>query len=441
MKETNQLPPHAIDIEKSVLGALLVYPELAVEVMPLINSTYFYKQEYRMIFESIQNIYESGNQIDSILIVQDLMKRKVLKSVGGAGAITGLSNTVASYSMIEGYCYILKEKLMKRKQIEFGYRLLSDAYDESISVFKTNDLMHSQVNEIIDVSTVKKETTNAEIANEFIDKIHLAKENKGITGVPTGFKEHDSLLGGLQPTDLIILAARPGMGKTALVLAYFRNGVIKFGKRIIFFSLEMSAVQLFQRLCAMHMNIDSDKFKTGSLTEDEWKYFHAKLEPLLSNNMVIVDNCYTMQDIYSRTKKEKLKSGVDAVFVDYIQLIEGSGNNREQEVSKISRRLKLMAKEINAPVVALSQLSRSVETRGGDKRPMLSDLRESGAIEQDADVVEFLYRPGYYGIEDAIPGESWIIIAKSRNGALKDVQIHYNHNQTKFIDLHQTTQF
>jgi replicative DNA helicase len=428
------LPPSAVDVEEAVLGVFMLIPNSLIHV-PMLNNESFYKLEHQIIFNSIVELINKGQKVDILTVTMELKRSKQLTNVGGPGYIARLTNKIASDTNLENYCHILIECETARRQIIFGSELIRKAYDQSEDVFKTNEFMADQVHAISTRSVLTKEIRNEDLANAMIDRIHKASQTRGITGVPTGFSEHDKLLGGLQPSDLIILAARPSMGKTALALCYLRNAVVEHGKRMIFFSLEMSADQLFQRLTAIHMNLSANKFKQGDMSPGEWNYFNENLQPLLTKDLIIVDDCQTLSQITMRAKKERMSGRLDGIIIDYLQLIEIPGiKNREQEVSTISRNLKLLAKDMHIPVLALSQLSRAVESRS-NKRPMLSDLRESGSIEQDADVVEFLYRPNYYndapdGDEDA----AYVCVEKHRNGELQDIRLRYIHQLTKFID-------
>lgn len=434
------LPPYNLDVENAVIGSFLLRPSALINVN-MLNRESFYSPENQLIFETIEELIKKSKDVDILTVTAELNRTKRLKDVGGPGYIARLTNAVASGEHLESHCYLLIEYETARRQIKFGSELLKKAYDTTEDVFATNEFMMEQIQSITSRSVLTKEISNAELANEFQDRVLRAKDTRGITGVPTGFTKHDKLIGGLQPSDFIILAARPSMGKTALALCYFRNSVVLYQRRMIFFSLEMSAQQLFQRLISIHMNMPANKFKSGDVSEYEWRYYNENLEPLLTSNLVIVDDCHTLGQIIMRSKKEQLK-GLDGIIIDYLQLIELPGQKvREQEVSTISRNLKKLAKELNVPILALSQLSRAVESRA-DKRPMLSDLRESGSIEQDADIVQFLYRPNYYGnAETGKEDLAWLCIEKHRNGELQDIDLRYHHSLTKFTDYEDEIEF
>ncbi|MGL4598526.1 MAG: replicative DNA helicase [Bacteroidia bacterium] len=431
------LPPAAVELEEAVLGALLVEKNAMLHAS-ILNEQSFYKLEHQYIFKSIRKVIKAGGQPDILTVTEQLLKEGELKMVGGPGYIARLTNKVASAAHVEYHCFILKEKEIARKFIEAGSKLIKLGYDPTQDVFKTEEMAAQMIGEIMNISAVKHEIDNNELAHQFIKRMEESHQKNGIIGVPTGFREYDILTGGLQKKDLIILAARPGMGKTALALCIFLNAVIFSSKRFIIFSLEMGAIQLFQRMCAIYMGIDANKFRSGNLTNGEWKYFHNHLEPLLNKNLIIVDDCRTLHEIRMRIKKERIKGELDGGIVDYLQLVEIAGEkSREQEVSKISRGLKTTAMEEDIPIIALCQLSRAVETRSTtNKRPQLSDLRESGSIEQDADQVLFIYRPNYYGLAE--PGKEHVAllcVEKHRNGSLQDIELAYIHNQTKFVNL------
>lgn len=434
---TEQLPPYDEEIEAAVLGAALLKEEACDEAMELLNPESFWKLEHRHIFQSVINVRQAKMIPDILTVTEELRKRQLLSVVGGPVFISRLTNRVASGSLITQHSFILKEKETARKYLSLGYRLQEMAYNPSFDFSKANDFAADQVQKIMNLSNIKKQFTNTELAREFMDKVYRATESGGITGVPTGFTVYDRLTSGHQPGDMIVWAARPGMGKTALALSAMVNAVVHFKKRIIFFSHEMKVIQLFQRICAIHMNMHSNKFKTGDMSEGDWRYFNETLQPILSENLILVDDCRTLQEMRTRVKKEKLKGPVDEVIVDYLQLVREKGNNREAVVSAISSGLKDIANDCDLPLIALSQLSRTVESRGGSKEPQLSDLRESGAIEQDADVVAFLYRPQYYGIE-GYEGKAFLNVEKQRNGNLQHIPLTFIHEMTKFTNPDQT---
>lgn len=439
MRHDEVLPLHDLDLEMAVLGAVILESRVCDEVLELLTIDSFYDVSNSHIFQSVIDLRKEKSPVEALSIVNDLRKKKLLDHVGGPGYISRLTNKIASASNVQHHCLLLKEMETARKYMALGYRFIEMGVNPGFDIFRANDFALDEVNKILNVASIKKSINNLELANELTKKIELASQMQGVTGVPTGFNDLDRLTGGFQKGTFVVMAARPGMGKTALALCMMLNAVIRFKKKVIFFSREMPALELFQRLCSIHMNIDSNKFRRGDLTNEEWKVYHANLEPLLGKNLVIVDDCKTMPEIYLRTKKERLNGEVDEVIIDYLQLVKGPEKNREQEISNISRSCKEMAGDLNVPVIALSQLSRSVETRGGDKRPQLSDLRESGAIEQDADIVTFIYRPPYYGDTSHGDDAAFILVAKHRNGKLQDIKLKFVPYLTKFLDQDQTT--
>lgn len=441
-QELGKIPPQAVDIEQAVLGAMLLDKTAVMFGTTDLQPESFYKLEHLKIFEAMQTLAESSSAVDVLTVTERLRKEGTLQIVGGPGYISSLTNQVASSAHLQAHIIILKEHQMSRAQIAFGSELVQMAYNATDDVFDINEMMLDRVHDIQHISQQRETVSNSDLAEQLIKKMQLAAEKKGITGTPTGFHEQDILFGGWQPTDLIILAARPGMGKTAKALCDVLNMVTLYGKRVIFFSLEMSALQLFQRLVSVYMAIDGDRIKAGELTDNDWVQFNAKLNDLLTDKLIIVDNCDSVNDIVNKTKTKMLDGDIDAVYVDYLQLVDAKSKNiqnREQEVSYASRRFKMLAKEINAPLIALSQLSRKVDDRA-DKRPKLSDLRESGAIEQDADIVTFLFRESYY-YEDNDDPTTYLIVDKHRNGALKDIQLEWLPKQTAFKSAEKFNQF
>lgn len=435
MKEN--LLPNAIDIEEAVLGAILLQDSECEQALELLTPNSFYKVEHYHIYEAITQVKQARKKADILTVTEQLRKNQTLKICGGPGYIAKLTNRIASAAYIDQHALILKEKETARRYIHLGHRLIEQA-QTGTDPFKINGFAIDEVHSIMGITVLKKEISNFDLANELVSNMNAAAANHGVHGFITGFSRYDQLTGGNKPGDFIVLAGRPGMGKTAFALCCALNAVL-LGQRIIFFTLEMTALQLFKRLCAIYMGIDGDKLKTGNLTQWEWNNFNNHLQFLIDSPIVIVDDCKSVFEMQHRAKKELSKGGLNAVFIDYIQLMKpdhfDKSKSRENVVSEISLGCKEMAKDLGVPVYGLAQLSRSVETRGGDKRPMLSDLRESGSLEQDADMVVFTYRPSYYGIEEEFPGAAYLLIAKHRDGALDDVPLQYIHAQTKFINV------
>ncbi len=443
VSEAGKLPPQSIELEEAVLGTMLQYPNALNEVFSLLNSESFYKPAHGVIFTSIKALYDSGKEANILTITEKLRSKGELQISGGPGYIAGLTNRITGTEGLEYHCFILKEKQIGRAQIAFAAELMKKAYDETDDVFDSIEFMSDEVFKIQNIGNVEQDLTNEELAQMMMQDIERAAKAEGITGAPTGFKEKDRLFGGWQDSDLIIQAARPGMGKTANMLCEVFNMAVLHGKTVMVFSLEMSAIQLFKRLASLATSINASKFKTGKMSADDWNVFHSRISQIITDKILIIDNCYTLSQIRNRAKKERMSRRVDCIYVDYLQIMEGTGKNqsREQEISSFSRGLKKCAKELSCPVIALSQLSRKVDDRP-NKRPKLSDLRESGAIEQDADIVIFLYRPNYYS--EATQGEEdvgWFIVAKHRNGSLMDIKLRYVHERTQFLDYESTELF
>ena len=370
-----------------------------------------------------------------------------MEVAGGAFYITELTSKVASAANIEFHARIITEQSIKRELIRISSTIQKDAFEDTTDVFELLDAMEQSLFEISEKNIRKNYATMSSIMRDAIAELEVRKNQKdGLTGVPSGFTALDRVTSGWQKSDLVIIAARPAMGKTAFVLSVLRNAAVDHNRPVAIFSLEMSSVQLVNRLISSEAELDSDKIKKGTLADHEWAQLVHKTAKL-SKAPLFVDATPALSILELRAKCRKLKAqhDIQMVVVDYLQLMSGDskggfGGNREQEIASISRALKKIAKELSIPVIALSQLSRAVETRGGDKRPQLSDLRESGAIEQDADMVMFLYRPEYYGITEDEGGASTagvgeVIIAKHRNGSLENIKLRFIGRYTKFTDL------
>lgn len=441
----DKVTPQAIEIENAVLGCMMQFNECLLSGLNILSLDSFYKPENRKIYEAITILNKQSNKVDMLTVVQQLQKNGDLLSVGGALYVSQLNSGVSSSGSFETHCYILTEKDISRKQIAFAQELLSKAQDQTNDPIEVNNYLNDEAYKLIGLSNMSKESTNTELLEIVVEQIRKAKEAKGLTGVDSGYSELNSITGGLQSTELIILAARPAMGKTALALCLGRNAAFK-DKRVLLFSLEMGAEQLMKRYLSIDSGVSGEKLKTGELSESDWMNVNHSIAALETDNIKIIDDVFHLNGIVNKAKMERLKNGVDFIIIDYLQLIDNKkkGGSREQEISEASRKLKLLAKDLNVPILALSQLSRAVETRGGDKRPMLSDLRESGAIEQDADIVMFLYRAQYYGfIEDehgnSTEGKAELIVAKNRSGSLANIELDFIHNCTRFDDPNKIT--
>ena len=439
-----KLPPQAIDVEEAVLGALMLERDAYVTVADIIDTQSFYKEEHCKIFDAIKYLSTHEKPVDLLMVTQELKNRNELDVVGGPLYITQLTSRVASAAHIEFHARIIAQKFIQRELIRVSSEIQTKSYDANMDVDDLIDFSETALFKVAE-GNIKKETLPIKpILKEAARLIELASQrDDGLSGVPSGFTALDRITSGWQKTDLIIIAARPAMGKTAFVLSMARNMAVEHQKPVAVFSLEMSSVQLVNRLISAETELGSEKIKNGRLAEWEWEHFNRKLNVLEDAPLFIDDTpALSIFEFRAKCRRLKMQHNISAVIVDYLQLMtagmDGRGN-REQEVSLISRSLKAIAKELDIPIMALSQLNRSVESREG-KRPQLSDLRESGAIEQDADLVLFIHRPEYYGITEddngnSLLGVAEIIVAKHRNGSVGDVQLAFKKQQVKFCDL------
>ena len=425
--------PQSTKLEEAVLGALLVDRDGLPSVIEILRPESFYKDAHNEIYAVMLDLFEKSQPIDLLTVHETLKKAKKLDKVGGVNYLLELTNKVASAANVEYHARIIAQKFIQRELIRVATVTIKDSYEDEKDVFELLDEAEQQLYEITDTNLntgYEKLSALAVKARKEIEAI--SQKEEAITGVPTGFDELDKLTSGWQKSDLIILAARPGMGKTAFVLSLALNAAMS-GRGVAIFSLEMANLQLVQRLISSEADIDSRKLRNGQLSQDEWLRLNASIDKM-AETPIYIDDTPGINVFELRAKCRRLKQNhqIEMIVIDYLQLMTGAPNskkgNREQEISSISRALKGLAKELNVPVIALSQLSRSVETRGGSKRPVLSDLRESGAIEQDADIVSFIYRPGYYEMEEDadVPQDlAEIIIAKHRNGSLDTVNLRF----------------
>lgn len=422
-----------MSIEKQVIGTLVAFPDKYNEVSDLISAGCFSEPGTKAIFETFVGLYAEDADISLSLI-----QARILKTDSPCDVESVIDYLDSGSSFIE-HCQILKEQEVKREQLTLAMELMSKANDVKEDPFETNDFLMEQAERVVSMVDFGKKNTNIELINAVTKKMETAQNSEGMTGVPTGFKELDKVYGGRQKSDLIIKAARPAMGKTAQALCEAKHMAFEEDKRVIFFSLEMSAEQLMQRLVSVHTGIPLGHIRGGKLDRLQWDNYNKNADYLTNKNLIIVDDVYSLNGIRTRCKKLKMKGGLDAIYIDYLQLIThkvDKGRSKEQEVSEISRALKMLAKSLDVPVVCLSQLSRAVESRGGTHKPMLSDLRDSGAIEQDADIVEFIFRPEYYEKEDpTLHGIAYVIIAKHRNGACGDIELKFKHECTRFENV------
>jgi len=441
-----KLTPQANDLEEAVLGALMIDKNAVAAVIDILKPQSFYHQHHHDIFKAMQALFHKSEPIDLLTVAEELRKADKLEEVGGAFYITDLTNKVASAANVETHARIISQKFLQRELIRISTEITTIAYEDSTDVFELLDEAERKLFEVSE-GNLRRNTENiTPLLSRAIDQIEALKDREeGLTGIPAGFTELDRVTSGWQNSDLVIIAARPGMGKTAFTLSLARNAAVDHGQAVAFFSLEMSSVQLVKRLISCETEIPADKLRNGNLQPYEWEQLHAKIKGL-DDAPIFIDDTPALNIFELRAKCRRLKAQHDIklIVIDYLQLMGSVGDNRnknrEQEISNISRSLKSIAKELDVPVIALSQLSRATETRGGDKRPMLSDLRESGAIEQDADMVIFLYRPEYYGITEdengnSLNGIAEVIISKHRNGALKNVYTRFIDKFPKFVDM------
>ena len=440
-----KVPPQALDLEEAVLGALLLEKDPLTNVIDFLHADCFYKESHQKIYEAISILFQRSDPVDILTVTEELRKLGNLELVGGAFYIAQLTNRVASSANTEYHARILLQKFIQRELIRISSDTINESYQETSDAFVLLDKAEKNLFEVAERGIKRNFDSMTNLISQAVKQVEEAsKKGDGITGVPSGFTALDRITGGWQPSDLIILAARPGMGKTAFVLSLARNAAVNFSKPIALFTLEMSSVQMVNRLIASETGIEANKLKKGTLDAQEWKVLHQKIGKLDSAPLYIDDTPgLSIFELRAKCRRLKAQKDIQLIVIDYLQLMTASsdnnkGGNREQEISMISRSLKSIAKELNVPIIALSQLSRDVEKRP-DKRPILSDLRESGAIEQDADMVMFIYRPEYYKIDtdengESLAGLAQIIIAKHRNGSLEDVNLRFIDKLAKFTD-------
>ncbi|WP_336689197.1 MULTISPECIES: replicative DNA helicase [unclassified Chryseobacterium] len=445
-----KMPPNALDFERLVIGTFLIDKKGLDHSIDLLTPEVFYDPRHQVIFSTILKLYEGNQPVDLMTIIQELKKEGKLSSAGGDSYIIDLTMGVSSSAHIEYHVRVILEKYILRSLINVSANVIDASYKESTDVFELLDKAEQSFFEITN-GTIKKgfDTANS-LVKQAIDTIKSLKDKEGLSGVPSGFRDVDKETGGWQNSDLIIIAARPAMGKTAFLLSMARNIAVGHKIPMALFSLEMASVQLITRMIASETRISSEKLRKGTLDDEEWERLFSNVSEL-ENAPLYIDETPSLSifDFRAKCRRLVMQHGVKLIMVDYLQLMTAGsggkgGGNREQEISMISRSLKAIAKELNVPVIALSQLSRSVETRPG-KRPQLSDLRESGAIEQDADIVSFIFRPEYYkitvwdndeeGQETSTENQAELIIAKHRNGATADVRLSFLKHFAKFGNI------
>lgn len=449
MEPSSQVPPQNLDAETSLLGAILIDSDAIVKIADTISANDFYDQKNSLIYEAIRQLYEKHSPIDVLTVTDQLRSTGNLDMIGGAAYLTELTNYVPTAAHVEQYAAIVAQKAIRRRLIKASQDITAFSYDEAKSL---QELIEEAEAKLFEVSQkhVKQDIVSLEtILSESFDRLDELHKDKGkIRGVPTGFKDLDGILAGLQRSDLIILAARPSMGKTAFVLNLAHNIATKAGEAVLLFSLEMSKEQLVDRMLAMESGVDAWALRTGNLSDQDFERIgHAM--GTLSEAQIYIDDTpgITVSDLRTKARREMHQRPLGLIVVDYLQLMSGGSrfggeSNRVQEISEISRGLKGIARELNVPLVALSQLSRSVESRS-PQIPQLSDLRESGSIEQDADVVAFIYREDYYNRDTERKGITDILIKKHRNGPVGGVELFFEKEKQRFrsLDTKHTTPF
>lgn len=441
--EMGNKPPQALDFEEAVLGAMLIEPNCVDEAIEELSPDCFYSPKHRMIFEAMVSLVNEHVALDILPVSQRLKQNGNLKSVGGLPALADLSQKIGAAAQVEFYIKVLKQKCIQRDLITASFEILKSSYDDSINVDALIDMSQTKIFAAIQNNVKKDVREIGSVIRNAIDDIEKMQEQTGLSGVPSGYPSIDKITMGWQNSDLIILAARPSVGKTAFALNIARNAAVDYNMPVAVFSLEMPAIQLAKRLMTSETGLSADKIKGGQKLENyEWDQLNYKLKALLKAPLY-VDDTPSLPIMEFRTKVKRLvkSKGVRLIIVDYLQLMQGPSElrgMREQEVAAISRMLKATAKELNVPIIALSQLSRNaVQRTGSNGKPQLSDLRESGSIEQDADMVIFVHRPDYVGLGETPDGKETteIIIAKHRNGETADIPMRFKSEQVRFVEL------
>ena len=442
--EHGKVPPQAIDLEEAVIGAMMLEKDKLAAVIELLKPEVFYKSEHQIIYAAIMRLFSQVKPVDILTVTDELRQSGELEIVGGPYYIAMLTNRVASSANIEFHARIILQKHIQRELIRISSAIIKDAFEDTTDVFDLLDRAESNLFAVSETSIRRNVRSMQSLVKEAVAEIAAGRSHEGhLRGVGSGFTEIDRITSGWQKSDLIILASRPGMGKTALALTMARNIAVDFKKPVALFSLEMSAVQLVTRLIASETEIPAEKLKRGNLEDYEWEQLNSRISTLIDAPLYIDDTpALTIFELRAKCRRLKTQHDIQIVILDYLQLMQGAPEhkgNREQEISNISRSLKALSKELDVPIIALSQLSREVEKRLV-KKPILSDLRESGSIEQDADMVLFIYRPEYYKMEDeaygsSVEGVAEISIAKNRNGATKDIKLKFVARFAKFMDL------
>ena len=439
MDTIERLQPHSLEAEEAVLGSLLIDPDAIFEVASFLKPAAFYREQNRWIYEAIRDLYEKREPVDLITLTQALQSRGQLKELGGEATIIGLINAVPTSINAQSYGRLVESDYLRRRMIKAAGEIANHAYDKAESIERAVDKAEAALFGVTEDRSTRDLQPIKEVARTYLDRIQMLHERgEDMIGVPSGFTDLDRILGGLNKSDLLILAARPGMGKTALQLSVAKTAALRFGKRVAIFSLEMSAEQLVQRMIAAETRIDSQRLRRGDLQEHEWPIFYEAVGRL-SEAKLFIDDTPGVTPMQLRAKCRRLyaEHGLDLILIDYLQLMQTERNspNRVQEISEISRGLKNLARELDVPVLAAAQLSRAVEQRQ-DKHPQLSDLRDSGSIEQDADIVMFIYRDEYYNPDTTEkPNMAEITIAKHRNGPTASIDLYWHSKLATFRNL------
>jgi replicative DNA helicase len=437
-----RLPPQNIEAEEAVLGALLIDPDAIIRLTTIVRPEDFYREKNGWIFDAIFTLHERREPVDYLTVCDELERRGQLEEVGGAAFMTSLINAVPTSIHAEHYSRIVERTSTRRRLIDAAGQIAGLAYQEADDVEEVVDHAEQILFGVSERRISRELVPIKQVLSEYYDRVEYLTRHRGeIIGIPTGFSDMDKLLGGLQRSDMVILAARPSVGKTSLALSIAHNAAKKYGQRVAFFSLEMSNEQVVQRLISAETEIDSQRLRRGEIGDDEWGRF-MKATSDLAETLFFVDDTPGISALELRTKARRLHAevGIDLLVVDYLQLMRGDyrSENRVQEISAISRALKGLARELNVPVLALSQLSRGVESRT-DKRPILSDLRESGALEQDADVVIFIYRDEMYNENTERKNIADVMVAKHRNGPTGTVALYFKKELAQFREAELRT--
>lgn len=436
-----KIPPNNLEAEQSVLGAMILDKDALITAIERLSGDDFYKEANKEIFEAIYSLYNKNEPVDLITLAEELTKRDILEAVGGITYLANLADGVSTTANIKIYCEIVEEKSILRRLIKASNEIIAEGYKDELEL---DNIIDQAEKRIFDITQRKSSEGFININKALMDTLNKIEEMSqtggGITGLSTGFVDLDRKTSGLQKSDLILVAARPSMGKSAFTVNVAQNCALRNGASVAIFSLEMSIGQIVQRMLSAESHVELQKIITGDLNDEEWSRLGRAMGPLGSAKIFIDDTAgITLNDMKAKCRKLKIEQGLDLVMIDYLQLMNGDGRseNRQQEISAISRGLKGMARELDIPIIALSQLSRAPELRA-DHRPILSDLRESGAIEQDADVVMMLYRDEYYNKDTEKKNIGEIIITKQRNGPTGTVDLVFMGKYTKFLNMERT---